>query len=74
MTYTYINTTEGVGQSAITAMKGGIQFVGQTIDKSLDPSMGVTELGAVAVLLAIVAVAFAYGARARSAGGKMLHG
>jgi hypothetical protein len=54
MAYTYINTSEGIGSSIITLVKGVFQLGAQIIDKSLDPSFGVVELAAVGIALAVL--------------------
>ena len=59
LAYSNINTTESLGTSVNTALKGGFQFGAATIDKALGSDMGATDLlvafGLVALAVAIIA-------------------
>ena len=54
MAYSYINVSEGIGASIITLVKGVFQLGATVFDKALDPSLGVAELAAVGIALAVL--------------------
>lgn len=67
-----INVSEGIGTTIINVLKGSAQLVVGILDKSLDTSFGVTELGAVAIMLAVLAFAFAKAREAKNHGQALL--
>ena len=71
MTYSYINTTEGIGETTQTALKGTGQVVAHTLDTSLDPANGFIDLLVVGVVLAAVVFVVGYAVRVKNHAGKL---
>lgn len=56
MALSFINTNESIGTSVQNILKGAAQLAAGILDKSLDPSQGVTDLGALAIVLTFVVI------------------
>lgn len=65
--YTNINTSESLGASVNTALKGGFQFTAATVDKALGSDMGATDLVVAVLLVALAVMIIAYIARGKRA-------
>lgn len=52
MTYSNINTSEGLGQTVNTVLKGTGQVIAGTVDQALAPENGLTTLLAIGLVVA----------------------
>jgi hypothetical protein len=56
MTLSFINANESLGTTVQNVLKGAGQLAAGVLDKSLDPAQGVTDLGALAIMLTFLAI------------------
>jgi hypothetical protein len=71
MTYSYINTTEGIGETTQVILKGSGQVIAHTADTAMNPANGLIELLGVGLVLAVIVFVIGYAVKTKQHAGKL---
>lgn len=67
-----INTTYSLGNDVMNGLKGSLQFVTGIVDTSLNSSMGVFDIGAIAIMVSLLAIGVGYARKPLAGFGKSI--